>query len=900
VIGKTLSHYRITAALGAGGMGEVYRATDTRLGRDVAIKVLPAEVTQDPERLGRFEREAHLLAALNHPNIAAIYGLEEADGTPFLALELVEGEDLKERLERGAIPVDEALEIAEQIARALEEAHNKGIVHRDLKPANVKLAPDGQVKVLDFGLAKAWAGDAGEGSASSASMSQSPTLAHSGTAAGIILGTAAYMSPEQARGKAVDKRGDVWAFGVLTWEMLTGRPLFAGDTVTDVIASVVKEEPDLEALPAGTPGAVRRLLSRCLRKDPRKRLPDIGAARLELEDVLAGTVEEPSSTRVDDGAAVSAEVRRLTRQRWIWAAALLGAFGLAAVLAVLHFTEAPEPRTAAHFVLNLPDDLSFPANSFPTVAPDGRHVVFPASPAGGPRRLWIRSLESPETRELPGTEGAGTRPFWSPDGAWVAFTAGGDLKKLNLAGGTVQRICALPPGGAVFGGTWSSEGTIVFAGGGLDASLFSVAAAGGEARPLTTHDSSRGETGHLWPWFLPDGRHILFDVASAQEENSGLHEASLDAPDEKRRLLPGDARVIYASGHLLFVRDATLLAQPFDTRSLEVSGEPAPVVENVASPAPRPDWGWFSVSAGQALAYREQGGTSGVQLAWVDRKGEQLGTVGEPGPYGQIALSPDGSRVAAELLGADGWDLWVIDVSRGVASRLTSDPGNEQDPVWSPDSQEVAFGSSRKGDHFLFRKGLRGEPASPVPGGKGTDLETRDRPEYWSRDGKVLLCKKLNGTTVWAIPLEGGSEAEPVLELGFRLDEPQISPDGRWLAYISEESGAWDVYVQPYRRDGERVRVSVDGGGQPKWRGDGKELFFLDPEGQLMAVGVREGRAGPEVDLPTALFEVGRWGAPRDDYAVSADGQRFLVKVPLEQGDEERFHIVLNWTSLLE
>ncbi len=897
MIGQTLSHYRVTAALGAGGMGEVYRATDTNLDRDVAIKVLPSEVTQDPERLGRFKREAHLLAALNHPNIAAIYGLEEADGTPFLALELVEGEDLKERLARGAIPVDEALEMAEQIARALEEAHNKGIVHRDLKPANVKLAPDGQVKVLDFGLAKAWAGDAGEGSASSASMSQSPTLAHSGTAAGIILGTAAYMSPEQARGKAVDKRGDVWAFGVLLWEMLTGHALFAGDTVTDVIASVVKEEPDLEALPAETPRAVRRLLGRCLRKDPRKRLPDIGGARLELEDVRAGTVEEPGADGADDGSAVSAELRRVARQRWVWAAVALVSTGLAVVLSFLHLTEAPEPQPAVHFVLDTPDDLTFQNFDFTAASPDGRHVAFAGVSADGSRQLWIRPLGSPEARPLPGTEGARAH-FWSPDGGSIAFSSGGDLKKLTLAGGTVQRICSLPSAGGH--GTWNSDDIIVFSSGGTSARLFSVAASGGEAKPLTAHDESRGETGHWLPWFLPDGRHFLFDVGSSQEETAGVYVASVDAPEQKKRVLPGGTRTLYASGHLLFVRGGLLLAQPFDVGSLGVSGEPVTVTENVSFANWR-SWGRFSASPGQMLTYRAGGGTGGVQLEWLDRKGERLGTVGEPGPYGQIALSPDERRLAVEIVDDEGqFDLWVIDVSRGVASRLTSDPGNEQDPVWSPDSQEVVYGSDGEGDHFLYRKGLHGEPASPVPGGKGTDNLTRERPESWSRDGKELLAKKLNGTTVWSLPLGEGGDAETVLELGFRLDEPQISPDGRWLAFTSEESGAWEVYVQPYRRPGERVRVSVDGGGQPKWRGDGEELFYAASDGRLMAVDVQEGTAGPQVSLPTALFEISFADAVTDHYGVSADGQRFLVKVPVGADELERIHVITNWTSLLE
>jgi serine/threonine-protein kinase len=383
LIGQTLSHYRVTAALGAGGMGEVYRATDTNLHRDVAIKVLPPEVVQDPERLSRFKREAHLLASLNHPSIAAIYGLEEADGKPFLALELVEGEDLKERLARGAIPVDEALEIAKQIAEALEEAHGKGIVHRDLKPANVKLTPDGKVKVLDFGLAKAWAGEASGASSGQAALSQSPSLAHTGTIAGVILGTAAYMSPEQARGKPVDKRADVWSFGVLLWEMLTGRSLFAGDTVTDVIAAVVTREPDLVALPAQTPRTVRRLLSRCLRKDPRTRLPDMGAARLELQEAIAGTSAEAEATAALDEEAVRAERRGRTRERWAWAAVALVTAGLAAGFAFVHLTEVPAPRPAGRFVVEAPEGWTFVDFGWPVPSPDGRQIVFRAVRAEG-------------------------------------------------------------------------------------------------------------------------------------------------------------------------------------------------------------------------------------------------------------------------------------------------------------------------------------------------------------------------------------------------------------------------------------------------------------------------------------------------------------------------------------
>jgi Tol biopolymer transport system component len=893
LIGQTLSHYRISAALGAGGMGEVYRATDTALGRDVALKILPPEVARDPGRLERFRREAHLLAALNHPHIAAIHGLEGVDAQPFLVLELIEGEDLKGRLERGAIPVDEALEIAEQVAEALEEAHSKGIVHRDLKPANVMLTPDGKVKVLDFGLAKAWAGDTPEGGSPSAALSQSPTLAHTGTVAGVILGTAAYMSPEQARGKPVDKRADVWSFGVLLWEMLTGQTLFAGDTVTDVIAAVVTKEPNLDALPAGTPRAVHRLLSRCLRKDPRKRLPDIGAARLELEDVRAGTADTPAPSDGGEGAA-AAERRRVRRLRWALAAAGLVIAGMAVALAVTHLTKASAPQ-AVHFMADTPEGFRLADfGDLPVPSPDGRHVAFTGF-LEGTRQLWIRPLDAPEARPLPGTEGA-RFAFWSPDSAWIAFFTASDLNKVRLAAGGVQRVCALPRGTPV-GGTWGEDGTIVFSAGGTSATLFAVAAGGGEARPLTTLDESREEQGQWWPQFLPGGGHFIFAVGSSRDQSDGLHLASLDAPEDRRLVLPGSSRVTYASGHLLFVRDGILFAQPFDPQGVEVSGEPAPVAQGVASFPSRTEWGWFDAAASGVLAYRE-GGTSAVQLAWVDRKGGRLETLGEPGPYGQIALSPDERRVALEVAGGEGLDLWVMDVARGVTSRVTTDPADEGNPVWSPDGRELVYQKNASGGIDLFRKGLgRGASAEPLLESPGND-----HPEDWSRDGRTLLYITVaDEQAVWALPLEGDGPPELVLKTGFHVAEPRLSPDGRWLAYISDESGRYEVYVEPFRRPGERVRVSVDGGGQPKWRNDGKELFFRPLGGPLMAVEVKDEGERLEVDRPTELFDVGLTvTATGTDYAVSADGQRFLVKVPADEGSRARIHVVTNWTSLLE
>ena len=904
--GQTLSHYRVTAALGAGGMGEVYRATDTTLGREVAIKVLPPEVLQDPERLGRFKREAHLLASLNHPNIAAIYGLEEADGKPFLALELVEGEDLKERLAKGPIPVDEALEIAEQIAEALEEAHNKGIVHRDLKPANVKLTPDGKVKVLDFGLAKAWSGEAPDGSTPSAALSQSPTMANTGTIAGVILGTAAYMSPEQARGKPVDRRADVWSFGVLLWEMMTGRTLFAGDTVTDVIASVVKEEPDLGALPEDTPRAVRRLLERCLRKDPRMRLPDIGAARLELQEVVAGDVQETGAPAAEVAEATEGERSSRKRERAIWAAVALAAAGIAAVLAFAHLTETPEPRPAARFAVDDPESWSLAADfGWPVPSPDGRQIVFRAFPRGqggvsGAAMLWTRPLEALTARPLAGTEGVTSNPpFWSPDGRFVAFFADGELRRLDQGNGTVQTICTLPSGG-LGSGDWSQDGTIVFSTGGATGLIYTVPATGGEARQLMTLDPERGDGNHHLPQLLPEGRRFLFLVGGTQED--GLYLGSLDAPDEQRQVAPGWIRRVYAAGHLLFVRDGTLLAQPFDLEQGELSGEPVAIASSVASWNLFPGMGWFAASPGGTLAsFSGQGAGGQVQLAWVDRRGNQLGTVGAPGEYGQVALSPDERNVALEIVDAEGqYDLWVMDVARGVTSRVTATAGSERDPVWSPDGRSLAFIARRDGAADLRRKGLRASEPETVL----TDTPEEDVPESWSRDGRTLLFVRRtleDEQSVWALPLSGEGEAEAVLTTGFRVDEPQLSPDGRWLAYVSPESGRDEVYVEPFRRDGDRVRVSLEGGGQPKWRGDGQELFFTAENSQLMAVGVRASDDRIDVELPVELFAIrGLQGTGYDDYAVSEDGQRFLVKVGIEEEVEAQLHVVTNWTSLLE
>ena len=777
MIGQTLAHYRITSALGAGGMGEVYRATDTKLNRDVAIKVLPPQVAQAPERLARFRREAQLLAALNHPNIAAIYGLEEADGKPFLALELVEGPDLKERLDKAALPLDEALEIAQQIAEALEAAHGKGIIHRDLKPANVKVTPEGQVKVLDFGLAKAWAGETGD---KGSDVSQSPTLTRAGTVEGVILGTAAYMSPEQARGRPVDKRADVWAFGVVLWEMLTGRSLFGGDTVADVIAAVVTREPDLEALPPETPRAVRRLLERCLRKDPRTRMPDMGAVRLELQDARAGGGDDedrtPGPTEPVGGP------RRW--ERWAWMAL---AAALATVLVVSHL-EAPEPPPpTVHFTVDPPDGWAPIGWGWPSVSPNGRFVAFAGRALdGSAQTLCLRPLGGLTTRSLPGTDGAGMG-FWSPDSRHLAFLAGGEIRRIHVMSGSVQTVGRVPTEGGVLGLDWGTPDTILFHAGGKNGRIFRVAAGGGEPVPLTTLDASRGELGHALPQMLPDRRRFLLYVYSEREDVLGTYVASLDSPKDRRRVAPGVPRRQYASGHLLFVRDETLYAQPFDPDHAELSGAPSAVASSVRTWNEFPGVAWFSASPAGAVAYRAGATAAGdVQLTWVDRRGGQLGVLGEPGRYGQIALSPDERSVALEMYDVEGeHDLWTMDVARGVASRVTTAAGSERDPVWAADGRSLVY-TARDGETVdLRRKGLRaGDPDVVLSGDAGKAVE--EIPEHWSPDGRTLLFLRRDPDTeaqsVWALSPDEGDEPKLLMDNGFRVDEPRISPDERWLA----------------------------------------------------------------------------------------------------------------------
>jgi Tol biopolymer transport system component len=897
--GNRVGPYEILSAIGAGGMGEVYRARDAKLGRDVALKVLPEAFARDAERMARFQREAKVLASLNHPNIASIYGLEDSGATHALVMELVEGPTLADRIKQGPIPISEALPIAKQMCDALEYAHERGIVHRDLKPANVKVTNDDAVKVLDFGLAKALEGDA-----SSIDIANSPTVSRMATQAGVLLGTAAYMSPEQAKGKAVDRRADIWAFGCVLYEMLTGKMPFPGEAVTDTLAAVIKEEPDWSQLPAATPIRVRVLLQRCLQKDPKQRLRDIGDARISLEEVLAGAAE-PSS------------FASLWRRALPWAVAGVSLAVALAALMWMHLCVVNAPAQtvgAMRFQIPLTAKLALGGGRF-ALSPDGRQLAFAAMGSDGVSRLWVRSLDSLEVRPLPGSESPQFPPFfWSPDSRYIGFDAGGKLKKIDISGGPAQTLCDIT--GLAVGGSWNREGMIIF--GTSYAGLMRVSANGGSASPLTTVDSSRKETNHAFPSFLPDGHHFIYLRLSDKPENSGVYVGSVDARPEQqdsKQLLAtayGPAYVPSSDpgmGQLLFMRDGTLMAQPFDARRLELSGEPITVAEQVGAFL---YGGLFSTSANDVLVYRTGGGGGASQLTWFDRQGKVLGTAGEPGTYYTLGLSADGMRVAVSRFASPSPNLaiWVLDLSRGTSTRFTFDPSFDLDPIWSPEGSRIIFASNRNGAADLYQKPASGVKDEELLLKSGEDKS----PTSWSRDGRFLLYTTSDPKTtegeLWVLPFEGDKKPFPFLRTEFNNEDGQFSPDGRWVAYFSDESGRNEIYVRTFSPDstaaasdtGGKWLISTGGGSEPRWRGDGKELYYLAPDGKLMAVEITTNpvfRAG----APNALFQTPPQGAFTTlgySWVLTPDGKRFLFLAPVEQTGQAPFTVVLNWQAGLK
>ena len=900
--GTRIGSYEIVAPIGAGGMGEVYRARDTRLGRDVAIKILPELFTNDAERLARFDREARVLASLNHPNIAAIYGLEDAGPHRALVLELVEGETLAERMGTGLgstnaprpVPIDDALAIARQIVDALDAAHEKGIIHRDLKPANIKLTPGGVVKVLDFGLAKyLGTGVQGDGSRderprdpSPLSPSMSPTLMTAATNAGVILGTAPYMSPEQARGKAVDKRSDVWAFGCVLYELLTGWRAFNAPEISDTLALILTKEPDWGALPANTPASIRRLLRRCLEKDRAKRLADISDARFDLQD-----------TTPDGIAAATNVAAPRARLAWIVGAiATLGA-GALAVPATRYLRQAPPEALVTRLELTTPpttDPISF------ALSADGRQIAF-VGLANNVPRLWLRSLDQQDSRPLAGTDNA-SYPFWSPDARAIGFFGDGKLKRIDVSSGSVLTLADAPNGR---GGAWSPDDVILFSPG-PTGELMRVTASGGSAVAATR--LGPGMSSHRWPQFLPDGRHFLFFAALGSQELQGEYVASLNG-DEPRRVVAAEAAAFFAPPSWLLVsRQNVLVAWSFDPARAVVSGEPVPVVQGVGV-----DSGLFRGSSSvtsQVLAHRTGGGRR-RQLVWFDRTGASKGTVGEPDDnvLAYPDLAPGGGHLAVRRTLQGNVDIWLWDLLRGVSRRFTFDNNVDNGPVWATDGQHIVFASNRRnGINDLFEKSADGSADERML------LSTPEQkmPDSWSADGRLLLYASANaqtGSDLWALPMTGDGKPFPVVQTRFEEAAGQFSSDGKWIAYQSNESGRSEIYVRAFGGPASQWQLSTAGGIWPRWRPDGKELFYVAPDNRLMATSIHAtpGTQSLQIGAPVALFltrlasgggvNVGGYGA-RPLYSVAPDG-RFLMIVNADEAAAPVINVVLNWAAAL-
>jgi eukaryotic-like serine/threonine-protein kinase len=886
--GSRLGPYEIQQTLGQGGMGEVYRARDTRLDRTVAMKVLRSGVCASEQERQRFEREARAVSSLSHPHICVVHDVGRENGIDYLVMEYLEGETLTEKLARGAIPVQSALHYSIQIADALALAHRQGVIHRDLKPGNIMITKSG-VKLLDFGLAKMHQAAAG------AEANPLLTMPLALTAEGTVVGTLQYMSPEQAEGKEADARSDIFSLGTLIYEMVTGRKAFDGSSAASVLGKILETDPPpVSALQPLAPLSLDRLVRNCLEKAPDQRWQTAHDVKLELQSISEASTG-PGGLFIPAARPGRPDALKLA----LLATILLLGLGAALLAVFPYFSQAVEEPAMMRFSFEPPANFVLAAWNEPVISPDGRHIAFSVGIPGADPVIWIRPIESSSARPLPGTEGAHGL-FWSPDSGSIAYYSFRDqqLKRVDVKGGLVRSISAiqeLP----VIGGSWGAEDILLFKPASYGP-LYQVAARGGQAEALTVLNQARGEREHFWPQFLSDNRRFMFSILSDQPENSGLYVASIDSPHERTRITPEMGRAHYASpGFLLFSRQNTLLAQRFDAKRLRISGDPVPLVGGVDFwGVPAGGMGSFSVSQNGILVYLPAI-DSDTQLVWVDRTGSRQGEVGEPARYGQIALSPDERRLAVELQDDGGAsDIWVIDLARGITSRITFDPASDMDPVWSPDGREIVFSSSRSGKKDLFRKRVGGHEAEMLV------LESQDDkvPESWSRDGRFLLYLSgpVSKRAFWALPMTAEASAAPleIMRGDFMLDECQISPDGEWIAYVSNVSGQAEVYIEPFRAPGERIQVSPSGGGQPKWRADGRELFYAKSDGTIMAAAAIQAREHLEVGLPQPLFKMGPALPDYDDYAPSLDGQRFLIKVPVNEATTN-IQLVINWTSLL-
>lgn len=883
--GTRVGSYEITASIGAGGMGEVYRAHDSKLKRDVAIKVLPAGVAGDPERLARFRREAEVLASLNHPHIAHVYGLEDTA----LVMELVEGEDLAERIARGPITLDEALPIARQIAEALEAAHDSGIIHRDLKPANIKLRSDGTVKVLDFGLAKALEPGSGirdPGPARDPANSPTITSPAMMTAHGMVLGTAAYMSPEQAKGKPVDQRADVWAFGCVLYEMLSGKKAFTGEDVTDTLTAVMRDTPDWQALPFETPAALRTLLRRCIEKDPRKRAPHMAIARMEIDDAMTSTGElvhaptgEPSRVSGRTVAAVAIVAGSV---------ALIGGWALGRSAA-----PAPQPAAAIRFQFDGPfaSEFSQRVTAFLAVAPDGQRVAYIGHPRGRPAHVWIHSFGDGSAREFENTSGV-TQLFWSPDSKHIAFQTPGLLSRLDLSSGTVQPIAGTGNGGY---GTWAADGTILYA----DVTIRRVPASGGQPDSVTTINTAQGDQRHVRPTFLPDGRHFVFTAINTEIDKSTLQLGELGATTT--RIL--DETVSGANyvepGYLVFARDGKLMARPFDAALGQWTGEPMVIADTVRQVGLGAA---FSASVGGVIAYDNSNlSGQGLDLAWVMRDGRPASIAAQLEGGHAIALAGDDTSVAMETSANGVNAVWLYDTVRGTRTRLTFDKGVQGHPVWSPEGRRLVYFDGRPGSMTrLFIKVANGtRDAEPL---LGPNHETPGflQPTDWSRDGRYIVYEEQQGPgrsfDLKYVDLRG--DRAPAVAVGTPSSERlgQLSPDGKLIAYESTETGEPQVYVATFPDASMRWTISSRGGIKPRWSNNGRELVFVDLDGMLHSVAINVS-GGFRAGVPAPLFPLNGVDTDGYNYAISRDGTKFLIMRPSQEGPPARVNVIMNWPA---
>ncbi len=875
--GTRLGPYEILAPIGAGGMGEVYKARDTRLERDVAIKVLPPHLSASEEMRQRFEREAKAISQLSHAHICALYDVNREGETEYLVMEHLEGETLADRLGKGPLPLEQTLRYGMEMADALDKAHRQGIVHRDLKPGNVMLTKSG-VKLLDFGLAKAIAPAAAQSGATSL-----PTMAGTAqnlTEAGTILGTFQYMAPEQLEGKEADARSDIFAFGAVLYEMATGRKAFSGKSQASLIGSILRDDPTtISEIAPMMPPAFNRVVKTCLSKDPEDRFQTAHDVKLQLQWVAEG----------GSMAGVPAPVvaRRKNREKLAWAVAAVAI--LAAALATLGYVRrAPVPPLTARFDIPAPEDLT--SIDMPRVSPDGRYIAFNATDASGKNRIWVRALNALSAHALEGTDGT-TRPFWSPDSRFLAFFAEGKLKKVEVSGGPPQKVCDAPTGSD---GSWSSEGVILFDGVTGDP-IQRVSAAGGAPVVEVKPDASRKETNVAWPEFLPDGHHYLYMANGQKPEDNMYRLGSLDSKESKP-VAPAQTLITYAPpGYLLFVRDKTLVAQRFDLKSLKTIGEPAPVAEKIGTDAV--GLARFSVSRNGVLAYRT--GDSGNRLLWLDRGGKELETAGGIGDYGNPAFSGQGERLAFDATDARSGkdDIWVRDLARGVNSRFTFGAGNNIAAVWSPDGSRIVFASDRGGSFSLLEKPASGQGEEKLLLKSDGRVIATD----WSRDGRYIAYS-FRGKEGWdalVLPTFGDRKPISAVQTPFSEFGTVFSPDGRFIAYQSNESGRAEIYVQTFPDPGGKWQVSTAGGADASWRADGKEIFYRSPEQKFMAVDVQAG-ATFQAGIPRPLFSARVPSGPnRNRYTGTADGQRFLFVAPLGRDAMTPTTVVLNWFAEL-